>query len=166
MAAGDIHPRIIKAMLAAIADLGIVTDPESGRTLPAFFQIVPDDTAGYDLAADAVTTYQMPAVLLTAEGETEGRPGNDDTGSRSREYPVRVWIADNNPARAHGRGFDYLTWRKRIMDLFDDAMLAAVPEVVRGVVTPNVIFDPRLPAYQHIVSGFVVRWETSEERAA
>lgn len=165
MAAGDIHPRIIKAMLAAIADLAIVADAGPPSVLlPAYYQILPDDTAGYDLDTERVVDIKFPAVLLTAEGEIEGRPGNDDTGFKSREYPVRVWIADLNPARNHARGLDYLTWRKRLMDAFDDQAIAAVPEVVRCTVQPNVIFDPRLPSYAHIVSGFVVRVETEEPR--
>lgn len=163
MAVGDLHWRIFQGVAAGIIDLDLplITDGDGSRV---FFQLVPGSVRGWSFAAGAETDVSVwPACLLTTESEIEDHPGNDDTGTRSLSYPVRVWLASKTKEAKDGPAI--LAARKQIWDLFDDAFeLDGVPELCRCVVTPTIIFDPQLPAYSHVLSGLLLRFETSEPR--
>jgi hypothetical protein len=116
----------------------------------------------------------LQAVLFVLDTEGEVR-APEDTGTKGWIFPVRCWVADRNPKERHDRLPIYLGARKALMDLFDerplvaaldDGSLAAEPvaEVVRMQVRPGLIFDPRLPNYQHLLSGMLIDVETEELR--
>jgi hypothetical protein len=113
-------------------------------------------------------------VLFTLDGESE-TAGPDDTGARSWTFPVRCWVSDKNPGHEHRRLRTYLTARKALFDRFHQRPLyvplpgglvgaAPMPEVCRVEAVPGLIFDPRTPQYQHLVSGMLLRVEVEEAR--
>lgn len=158
----DLFWRILQAM----AQTAIGLDLE-GIGDHVYLQIVPDEVAGYHVPSKAVKDVIFPAVLISLDTESEA-PAHEDTGTTGWIFPARVWIADKNPMQAHGKLPIYLAARKALFDVFaeqpDTFVLAGVPEVINVLVVPGVLFDPRLPHYQHLVSGFVVNVETEEVR--
>jgi hypothetical protein len=154
----DLFWRILEALGTTAAALEL---EEIGEHV--YLQLVPDQTAGYSVTAQAVADVVFPAVLFSLETEVESR-GVEDTGSTAWIFPARCWIADKNPFSKHGRIPIYLAARKALFDAFHEQPLAGVAEAVNMTVTPGVLFDPRLPNYHHLVSGFVVNVETQEDR--
>lgn len=135
-----------------------------------YLQIVPDNATGYSVANQQLQDVVFPAVLFSLEGDEESR-ATEDTGSKAWVFPARCWVADKNPLERHDKLPVYLGARKALFDAFDEeagvtVMQAQAPPlpVVNVLVVPGVIFDPRLPQYQHIVSGFGLRVETQEDR--
>jgi hypothetical protein len=108
-------------------------------------------------------TTQFPAVWVTKEGlrETQlsGTNVRDDWG-----HPVNVFFADRNPQTYEQPGQQYDLWRQMIRRGFERARLPNVPEVYDCLIEPNAIIDPRLPHYQYLVSGMVLRFKSREPR--
>ncbi len=106
---------------------------------------------------------KFPAVFLTpADAEKvlpSGTNVRDDWGR-----PVVVQIVDRNTQDYEKNMDQYLLWRERIMRYFINQRLAGVPEVYQCKIEPDVIFDPKLPAFAFLVSAFVIRCITRETR--
>lgn len=126
-------------------------------------QLIPGDKSGYQFSTGKVLDMKFPCVLLTSEGETEEFLPGDSEGIAGR-FPQRCWIADINDPGRHKDERIYLAARKTIMATFHQRKLAGCGAVRSVTVDPRVIFDPRLPNYQHIVSGMVVRFEWGQKR--
>lgn len=107
--------------------------------------IFPDDTA-----------VQYPVCHLSVEALTETVQvvvtELNDIG-----YPVQVMYADNNHMLWHSRLRVYEVWRERTIAAFEGKHLEGVPESMYCAVEPMMIADPKLPQYQHMVTGMVVR---------
>ncbi len=142
-----------------------------------------DDLIGARVYARMFPDYsdvQFPCVFASVEGEMErlvpeecstGGPGiGDDAGYDVWEYPVRLWIADNTQPRAHSRRRAYLRLRRAIIGLFNfkahplAETTPAVLAVQSARVEPEIVFDPMLPQYQHVVCGVRVFFKTAEDR--
>lgn len=159
----DLFFRILHAVAARVEALAI-----DGIGSHVYMQLVPDEAAGLTVAGD-VSDVVFPCVLLTLDADAETR-SPEDTGTKGWTMPVRMWIADKNPQHNHARIPLYLGARKALFDAFDEirgdaANDLGVPEIIRLTVTPEVRFDPRLPNYQHLVSGMLLTVETEEARA-
>jgi hypothetical protein len=158
MASRDLFWRILQALATTAAGLKL-----EGIEDHVYVQVVPDETVGYSVGRKQVVDVLFPAVLFSLDTEAERR-GLEDTGSKGWIFPARCWVADKNDLHRHGKLPVYLGARKALFDAFDEQPLAGVAEAVNMLVIPAALFDPRLPNYQHIVSGFVVEVETEEER--
>ncbi len=99
----------------------------------------------------------FPAVFISVEGEAE-QPDERMNNGTDWEYPTRVFFArqDTSNNRAHMR--QELGWRQQLIDTFHmtTPFLNVMEDVYKCRVVPNVIYNPNLPAYQHIVSGMVI----------
>lgn len=158
-----IHWRLIVGTATKIAALNLPLI--GGASSRIYFQVWPEETAGYNFAAGKVTDITAPCVILTPENETEIEGDNSDTGARDYRYPLRIWIMDKS--KDNGKGPAFLATRKAIWDALRDlAEMPGVTELVRCTVTPGLIFDRRMPEYQTMASWLTARFETSEERAA
>jgi hypothetical protein len=126
-------------------------------------QLFPNETSGYSFQSQSVTDIVFPCVLLTSEGETEEMTGRDSE-SYAGIFPQRCWIADRvNPGMASNESV-YLTARKTLVKAFDMQKLAGRPEVRSVSVQPGVIVDPKLPSYQFLVSGMVLKFNWGQAR--
>jgi hypothetical protein len=107
---------------------------------------------------------KYPCVVVTCEGEQEGvNPSTNAT--TDTEYPVRVFVADRLDVLDETRMSVYEKWRQQMMEAFRSQRLAGVPEVYYTSVSPKLIYDPTLPQYQHLVSGFTLRMKTRAPHA-
>lgn len=155
----DVHWRIIGATAAVIVGLELERIEDH-----VYAQLVPDDTSGYNFAADRVTDVSYPFVGLTVEDEQESKVGGS-TETEEWQYPLRVWICDKLHHHDHDKMRVYMVARKRIIRALSERYLPGVNEVRNILVTPHLIIDPRLPNYQHVVSGIGVKFWTFEARA-
>lgn len=106
---------------------------------------------------------RMPAVILTPAEPEQVRV----TGTNAKDdiaYPVVVQIVDRNSQDYTAKLSPYLLWRQNAMRYFRNQRLAGVSEVYNVEVSPEVIFDPMMPAYQYMVSAFVLRCIAREQR--
>lgn len=108
-------------------------------------------------------TASFPCVFVTWGGATEEQDmdfeGNQD------KYPVHVLICDRGDLHDQTNRKEYLSWRKTLMDTFRPLeFYEGVPEVWNVEVQPDIVFDPELPAYQHVVTGFMVKSSTWDSR--
>lgn len=164
-----VHWRIIEAVANKIASIGLplitwADGPNAGQSR-VYHQMWPEESVGYWFATGATTTITFPCVLLSAENEVEETGENSDTGNMDWRYPVRIWVLDKSKDQA--KAPEYYAARKTIIDrLHDQSDFAGVPEAVRCRIVPGPIFDRRLPEYQTVITAILVRFETSEERAA
>lgn len=159
MALDDIHVRLIEGAAEIVTALNLSVI--GGDRI--YFTLYPDLTRGYSFAAGEVTDIQFPCLLLTMEDEVEDEGLNSDTGERDNRYPVRLWFADKT--KDHGSWKELLRTRKKLWLAFADlAEMNGVPELVRCTVRRLVIVDRQLPAYQHLLSGGALTFETSEPR--
>ena len=97
----------------------------------------------------------FPCVFVSVEGETEQADERVNVGT-DWGYPTRVFLADNDTTNARANLTRELTWRQQIIDRFHMQQFAADPLVYQFKVVPAVIYDPRLPQYEHVVSGMVI----------
>jgi hypothetical protein len=158
MAVDDLYWTIKTAAGTAIVNLDL-----PGIGVRVYGQLIPGDKSGYSFADSKTVDIKFPAVLLTSEGETEEFLPGDSEGIAGR-FPQRCWIADVVDPGMHAKERIYLGARKTLMKTFHQQKLVGCPAVRTMTVDPRVIFDPRLPHYQFVVSGFVVRFEWGQKR--
>lgn len=149
-----VYNRLKAAIVADIAALNLTgDDPAFAIGSNVYSHLAPDQSNAL-----------FPCVIVTGAGESEEMWG----GTTEHHYhwlPVRVFIADHETSRHHEKEADYLAWRKSIQEFYDDKRRPeAVPEVQWCDVVPQVIFDDRLPFFQYIVSGLVLKIFTREPR--
>lgn len=155
MALQDVYFRIKSAATDLIKGLALPGDAIFGDIdQRVYSQLFPDDSEG-----------RYPRVTLTTEGETEEKLVGDSETERWN-YPIRIWIEDKESDRRHSKEELYMTWRKRIMLLFDNRnpFKGVVEEVEGSIIRPGITFNRQLPIYQNIVSGMVLWVSTSEDR--
>jgi hypothetical protein len=97
-----------------------------------------------------------PCVQLTAEAVSEGK-GVGTNAADDIAHPVKVLICHREQVTAPDLLAQVDLWRHRIHRAFDEQPLPGVPESLYVKVEPLVILDPDAPAYQHVVSGLVLR---------
>lgn len=146
--ATDTWERIADGIEREIDALAIT---RNDRQLQTYQQTLPDER-----------TAQWPAILLTFEGEAEQMEVAAFGPEFDVIYPVRVWIVDRHPTNDQTMRPTYKQWRKQIMDRLRPLTTLSdsggdIPGVWDVQVQPLVAFDPRLPQYQYIVSGLLVR---------
>lgn len=148
-------------MANGIIGLGLTGGPlpgPGGGTMPdigsnVYIQIFPDES-----------NIKFPCVLVTTEGEKETPVGGTNY-TIEKWRPVRVIICDRmSPARRHENEPYYLDWRDTIYNTFWHQRLASVGNVSGCEITPEIVFDPKLPYFQYIVTGMVLRFYTTESK--
>jgi len=142
-----------RILLAVEADIRAIA-PASLPGLPAAYvraQMAPNEVP-----------IGLPGVLITpqATDPNVGTLNNRDDFQK----PAVVMIVDRNPKEYVARMGTYLLWRERIVRYFISQRLAGVPEVYSCRFEPAPIFDPKLPAYEFLVSAFTLRFLTREVR--
>lgn len=155
MPVGNLPDLLKQALVTVIQKLNPDAD-ERGFTLGGrvYGQMLPDES-----------NVTFPCVIVTSEGEREELlPGTSE--SIRRVYPYRVFIADRHGTRDHARDAQYRSWRRAILETFHQkrALIDLVPGCYWCEVAPEVVYDQKLPQYQHVVSGMVVRCYTTEPR--
>lgn len=151
----ELHDEIKAGVVQIIKDLQI--EGISGRI---YDQLLPDPA-----------NMIFPCIAVTIEGDVERNTGGDTT-LQTNEYPTRVYLLDRVQIQVrHDLQRWYLTTRKTAMDAFnqrprgdDGFKIPGVIDVFRVDVRPSAIIDPKLPQYQHVISGFTVLCEATETR--
>lgn len=158
LVADEIYADIQDAAANAVSALEL--DLIGGAKSRVYARLYPDDT---DVA--------YPCVFVTVEGEMERLVPEQCTNDYDVwEYPVRIWIADNHHPRAHAKRRAYLKARRAIIRRFNfiartlDETTPAVLDVQSSRVEPEIVFDPQLPQYLHVVCGVRVWFKTAEDR--
>lgn len=105
----------------------------------------------------------FPCALVTVEGLSE-TVAQSFSQRDDIEHPVKVEIADRHGKNDHKMLPTYERWREAFARCFVAQQLAGVPESVTCRVDFNIIIDPNLPNYDHVVSGFIVRAVCREPR--
>lgn len=126
-----------------------------------YLQMLPAET-GYNVQAGQVQDVVYPAVLLTCEGEVDELI-DGDSESNQGIFPCRCWIADITDPNLAAKVQTYLVARKSLLNLFH-YQNPGIQGVMSADVTPNVMFDPRLPQYQRIVSGMLLKFRWGQQR--
>lgn len=126
-------------------------------------QLVPNEISGYHFASEEVRDVIYPAVVLASDGELDELTEGESEGITGI-FPQRCWIVDKTDPGMAAKEKVYLTARKTIMRKFNQQRLDGQSNVYQVIVNPMVIFDPRLPAYQHVVSGMVLRAYWGQDR--
>lgn len=118
-----------------------------------------DSEIGSNVSVGMITlidTLALPGVMVTFENVLEQQ--DMDFEGNIDGYPLQVLLCDRADLHDQTNRKKYLAWRKTLMDACRAATsLATAPEVWNIEVTPTIIFDPQLPAYQHLVTGFTVK---------
>lgn len=138
-----------------------------------------------DLALDKIGTrvfdhmwpdesgVQFPCIMVSAEGMTERNVGGTTIGPKGAvdffEFPVRVFIADIRSRREHEQQGPYFQWRRTIAGRFSDraeplGTSGELRQVRSCRVEFNVVFDQKLPQYDHIVSALELWFWTAIPR--
>lgn len=142
--------------------------PEIGDRV--YTQIYPEDTVAVGPDEGQNVMIAMPAVILSTEGEIEQDAGGD-TGNTAWWLPVRVFIVDMLKLRRHTNERIYLRNRKRLIDATHQQLLSVffeqsdVEKQYPMEVVPQVIFDPAMPQYNHVICGILVRVLVEEPRS-
>lgn len=108
-------------------------------------------------------TVEYPCIILSNEGVAEALVG----GTNSRDdvgYPVVVWMADRNDSGYAERDGLYTLWRQQLIRSVRNWRATGVDEIMTVTVEPQPIYDPKLPAYELVISGFVARGLAREIR--
>jgi hypothetical protein len=109
-------------------------------------------------------TSVFPCIWVTKEGLREQVIG----GTNTRDdflHPVNVYFVDRNPQTYDQPSPQYDLWRQILRRAFERKRLPNVPEMYDCDVEMNVIVDPKLPHYQYLVSGMVLKFKTREPRS-
>lgn len=139
-----IHERIAEDIHQAVTNLGLLN--LQGGSLAGYLNTFPNETV-----------INLPCWQTTFEGEEE-QIGDATFEDNDTTYPVRILFMDRNPQPDNTNRALYLGWRKTVMDWFrQNVTLPNCPEVYDLRVRPQVIFDPRLPQYQFVVSGLEIQ---------
>jgi hypothetical protein len=103
----------------------------------------------------------FPCILVTTEGEKETPVGGTNfTGEFW--FPVRVIICDRASTRRNENEPYYFYWREQIYMNFWHQKILGLSEICGCEIDTEVIFDPRLPFFQYIVSGLLLRFYIGE----
>lgn len=107
--------------------------------------------------------FTFPCVIISHESNREGMPGTTNNKD-DIEYPINVCLCDK-----HGADFDtkkgvWLKWRQQVFKAIRNQRLAGITESLTVRMDPMLVIDPKLPAYQHVWSGFVARCLVRETR--
>jgi hypothetical protein len=105
----------------------------------------------------------FPCLMLSIEGVQE-TPESSQSLKDDWGRPCRVAIFDRHDTHAHSGLSKYELWRERLIRSVNQQRVPGLPESLITKVEPYVIADPNLPAYQHFVSGFLVRATCREPR--
>lgn len=158
MSPDDLYWKIKLAAGAVIVGLQL-----AGIGDRVYGQLFPNDKSGFNFKTGEMKDIVFPAVLLTSEGETE-EWGRSDSEGLAGTFPQRCWIADRvNPDNA-AKEVVYLTARKTIITVFHQQKLDGCPQVRSVTVQYGVMVDPRLPSYEHLISGFLLKFEWGQPR--
>jgi len=117
---------------------------------------IPNDRIYKRTVAAPDGTMAYPCIVLSHEGQRESQEGTT-TGKDDIGYPVNVWVLDRDDASREARRKGWLKWRQQVFRSLRNQRLAGVTEVLTVKVEPGMVFDPKLPDYQIVVLGFVVR---------
>lgn len=142
----DDLPTLIRAAVLARINALIAAGLLSGIR-GVYEQMLPEDT-----------NVTFPNVILHVAGVSEQK--KDATSSKDFiGFPTVVQINDRAPTMPpdHKKLPTYESWRYRISRAFDSQPLPGRSEVSLCRVEPMQIIDPKLPEYQHIATGLVVR---------
>lgn len=145
-AATDLYERLAQAVG------GVITATAPGTIKRVFVSATVDD---------AVADY--PCVFVTWDGSTEQY--DMDFEGNLDGYPISVLLCDRQDIHDPLFRARYLGIRKTLMDTFRPLNgYDSVPECWNVEVNPQVVFDPKLPQYMHVVSGFTVINRCWEQR--
>lgn len=133
------------AVAARLQLLDVVTADLGGRV---YQQVEPDDTQ-----------IEKPCVICSVDNVMEQEDATNTNAFDSIGYPIKVMIADIRSQHDHSKLPTYELWRQRVHDAFRWQQWAdgIVPGFKWSTIEPYVIADAQLPAYQHFVSGLLVR---------
>lgn len=153
-AADPLASRCVDALEARLAGLTMTT--AQGVTLPnatIYKRIL--------VATDA--DIQYPCILLTHEGGRESQEGAT-TGKDDIGYPINVLVIDRHGGDFKTKRKTWLRWRQQVFRALRNQRLAGVTESLTVKMEPEVTFDPKLPAFQVVILGFVARCVCRETR--
>lgn len=144
----NIHDRCAEAIALVLTNLGLTVNDQD---LNIYHLIFPDER-----------TANFPAFFVTHEGDSEQLEIAAFEYHFDVTYPVRVWLVDRMPVTDVDLRRTFLSFRKQAIDALRPLTALSdstgpIPGVYDVQVIPNVIFDPRLPHYQYMISGFLVR---------
>jgi hypothetical protein len=151
----SVHERAIQAIKAVLQGMTFAAGPGNAPAaiLPA--QI-------FDLLLPNENLVQFPCITLALDAVKESQPGVL-TGLDDIVYPVRVNICDLADAAVPTNRPTYLLWRQQIFRKFRHQRLN-VPEIILVEVDPQVVVDPKLPAYNHFITGLTLNCKSREIR--
>lgn len=146
--------RCVDALEARLA--GLVMTTAQGVTLPTaniYKRIL--------LATDG--DIQYPCILLTHEHGRESQEGTT-TGKDDIGYPINVYVIDRHGGDYKTKRKTWLKWRQQVFRALRNQRLAGIVESLTVKMEPDPVFDPKLPAYQVVILGFVARCICRETR--
>jgi hypothetical protein len=153
--ASSVTERFKDALAARFSEL-VMTPANVGGT-------VPNDKVYKRILPAPDLTIEYPCIILSNEGVAEslvgGTNARDDVG-----YPVVVWMLDRNNSSYSERDGLYTLWRQQLIRAVRNWRAVGVSEIMTVQVEPQPIYDPKLPAYELVVSGFVARGLARELR--
>ena len=109
---------------------------------------------------------KFPCIFVTPDGDPEVIEDDMTTfETDATAYPVNVLLADHSSQRDADRVPAYTGWRRQCMREFRKLVkLPGVNECYNITVAPKAVFDPSVPKYQYVVSGFQVQCHCEEAR--
>lgn len=152
--ADSLASRCVDALAARLA--GLVMASDVGVSVPntrIYKRVLP--------APDGL--FQYPCVILTHEGNREGQEGTTNNKD-DISYPINVWVCDRHGTDYEAKRKTWLNWRQQVFRALRNQRLAGVTESLTVKVEPMLVFDPKLPAYQEVILGFVARCLCREMR--
>lgn len=153
-AADALVVRCVDAIEARIAGLTMTTDVGLSVPNERIYQRVLPAPEG---------SFTFPCVILSHEGGREGQPGTT-TNKDDIEYPVNVTICDRHGEDYATKRKVWLRWRQQVFRALRNQRLAGITETLTVRMEPMPTFDPKLPAFEYVVSGFVARCLCREMR--
>jgi hypothetical protein len=117
--ADDVRARVRAGAAGRVAALDLRSDDPAWGVTPQNVYVEPLERPG---------NRSLPCVVLTAKGEAEQKlPGS--TEHRDWLYPLRLLLLDDSAGRGEARDAWRDSWRKALIDAFEDRRLPGVPEV-------------------------------------
>jgi hypothetical protein len=117
-----------------------------------YSQIIPDED-----------NIQFPCTILTVDGTQETNEQAlstvDDIGR-----PCKVILCDRGGRKDHAKLPLFELWREKYIRAVLNQRTPGLPESKINQVEYNVVIDPNLPAFEHIISAFIVRSICREPR--
>ena len=109
------------------------------------------------------TSNDFPAILITPMGVPKINP-QEGTNLRDQiEYPIGVFMVDNDNQNQTINRDKYLTWYEQIMKKFRTPRLAGVSSIVNSFVAPGAVVDQdwfQVGEYHAGLTLWFISWET------